>query len=47
MSKLIYDEVLDILVDSFKDPQDEDNDLKAQLKNLYYSVIECDYKGVL
>ena len=26
MSKLIYEEVLDILVDSFQDPQDEDCD---------------------
>lgn len=26
MSKSIYDEVLDILVDSFTDPQDEDDD---------------------
>lgn len=26
MSKSIYDEVLDVLVDSFTDPQDEDND---------------------
>ena len=26
MSKSIYNEVLEILLDSFKDPQDEDND---------------------
>lgn len=26
MNKSIYEEVLEILVDSFKDPQDEDND---------------------